>query len=85
MSMFAKLNRRLIHAATIPERLVERLSAELNITLDEIRAYLAQPPSLAEGAAYRSESVPEALGAQDFGDAVRGSSDMSEEQKREWI
>ena len=85
MSLFAKLNRRLIQAITVPESLAQRLSAEMNVTLADLRAYFALPPSLAEGAAYRSESVPEAMAAQDFAEAVRNCTDMSEAQKQQWL
>ena len=85
MSVFAKLNRRLIHAASIPEKLMQQLSVELSVTVNEIRAYLSQPPTLALGADYKSEKAPETVAAQDFADAVRSSSDMSEEQKQTWI
>src|SRR4051812_30435278 len=60
MSLSAKLNRRLIPASLIPDGLAERLPGELNVPLSDLRAYSAQPPSLAESAAYRSEGVPEA-------------------------
>lgn len=85
ISLFAKLNRRLIQAATVPESLAKRLSAELNVTLADLRAYFAQAPTLAEGAAYRSESVPEAVAAQDFAEAIRTCTDMSPEQKQQWL
>jgi hypothetical protein len=85
MSVFAKLNRRLIHAASIPEKLMQQLSVELSVTVNEIRAYLSQSPTLALGADYRSEAAPEPVAPQNFVDAVRSSSDMSEEQKQAWL
>ena len=85
MSLFAKLNRRLIHARTLPTKLVERLAFQLKISTLEIGAYLAQPPVLAEGAAYRADQVPESGDAQDFLEAVRTSPDMTDEQKGEWF
>jgi hypothetical protein len=85
MTLFAKLNRRLIRAASIPARLVERLAEELQVPADQIRAYLSHAPMLAAGAAYRSDQAPEVAEAEEFSEAVRNSADMNEEQKVEWV
>ena len=85
ITIFAKLNRRLIHAASVPARLIETLSGELQVSVEELRGYLRQQPTLAQGAAYRADSAPETSDPEEFADAVRRSPDMSEEQKREWV
>jgi hypothetical protein len=85
VTLFAKLNRRLLNAATIPVRLIERLAEELKISVEQTRAYLSQPPTLAAGAMYRSEQAPEVTEPQDFADAVRVSSDMSDTEKAVWL
>jgi hypothetical protein len=85
MSLFAKLNRRLVRAATVPARLMDRLSQELLVSAEEVRAYLAQAPMLAPGAEYKAERPPESTDAQDFSEAVQASPDMSPEQKAEWL
>ncbi|HLJ57188.1 MAG TPA: hypothetical protein VKT77_19275 [Chthonomonadaceae bacterium] len=85
ITLFAKLNRRLIDSETIPGRLVELLADTLRVPASSLLAYLAQPPMLAEGAAYRAAKAPEAVGGQPFGDALRECADMTEEQKRQWL
>lgn len=85
ISLFSKLNRRLLNLSSIPHRLIERLAEELRTSVEQARTYLAQPPTLAAGALYRSEQTPEAAEQQDFADAVRNCPDMSESQKADWL
>jgi hypothetical protein len=85
MSIFAKLNRRLISAGTIPARLLDRTAETLRLSLEEVRDYLAQPPALAAGAAYRSDAPPSVSEPQDFAEAVRTSPDMTDAEKLEWL
>ena len=84
MSLFAKLSRRLIDAASIPPRLVNELAAALQISSTELAAYLRRPPTLAPGAAYRSVQAPEITGTQPFAEAIAESPDMTDQQKRDW-
>ena len=84
MTLFAKLNRRLVRASTVPARLIDRLAEELQVSIAHVESYLSQGPALAQGAAYRSEVVPSVTEAEDFAEAVRSCVDMSEEQKRQW-
>jgi hypothetical protein len=85
MTLFAKLNRRLIDAATIPDRLIERLAAALAVAGEDLKAYLGQAPTLAEAASYRAAEAPIAVGGQPFADALRDCSDMTDDHKREWM
>lgn len=85
MSVFAKLNRRIIRGASVPVRLVERLAEEIQASVDEVRYYLAQQPVLATGAAYKANQPPAVTEEQDFADAVLTSPDMSAEEKQAWI
>ena len=84
MAVFAKLNRRLIRAASVPAGLIDRLAAALQLTSGEVRLYLQRPPSLAAGAAYRADQPPEVREVQDFQDAILTSQDMTDEQKQAW-
>jgi hypothetical protein len=84
MSVFAKLNRRIIRGASVPARLVERLAEEIQASVEEVRSYLLQKPVLAQGAAYKADQAPTVTEAQDFDEAVRTSPDMSPEEKQAW-
>jgi hypothetical protein len=54
-TLIIKLDRRLIDAATIPHRLIELLADTLQTSIGSIRAYLSSPPTLAQGASFRSK------------------------------
>ena len=79
-----KLERRLLRFATLPEQLVEHVAKALRITAQQVQSYLALPPTLANGAFYRSESVPQAS-QQDFDQAVRSDYELTDDQKQFWL
>ena len=84
VSFVARLDQRLFRPATIPMRLVASLSEVLNRTAEDIRTYLALPPTLAREAIYRSSGVPAVQEQIDFAQTVEDALDMSEDQKRFW-
>jgi len=79
-----KLERRLIRFATLPAQLMERVADALRVTTQQIQAYLALQPALANGASYRSETVPQAM-QQDFDQAIRNDYDLTDDQKQFWL
>ena len=79
-----KLQDRLIHAATVPQALVQRLADALGLSGEQVRAYLQQPPRLAAGAMYKSDGVPQAAAPQDFTEAVETAADMLPADKNFW-
>ena len=79
----AKLEARLIAAATIPRTLIERLAALLQTSADAVQAYLASTRPEPTGAQlYLAERPPE-YSQQSFLDAVEHST-LSEDQKHAW-
>jgi hypothetical protein len=80
-----KLEYRQIRVTSIPAACIERLAETLQVGIEEVRVYLNQAPRLAPGASYRKNGVPEVNTQDDFAEAVRGCSDMTESQKTEWL
>jgi hypothetical protein len=58
LTVLTKLERRLVSADTVPERMVERLSAALKAGVAEVVAYLRLPATLSPAASYRAASAP---------------------------
>ena len=85
LTVASKLDRRLIHAEQIPAECVRRIADALNLTAAQIRAYLQQGPTLAQGAMYRADSAPQVADKQDFASAIQSAADMSEEEKTFWL
>jgi hypothetical protein len=59
VALFWKLQRRLISFETLPTTLAPKLAEALGKTADEIRAYLRLSPQLANGASFKSDTMPE--------------------------
>ena len=83
--MVAKLQQRLVRFSTIPSVFIERLAQELQVTAQQLNDYLRQPASLATGASYKSNGVPQAAPQEDFAQAIRSCPDLTEEQKAAWL
>jgi hypothetical protein len=85
LPIVAKLQQRLIRFSTIPAALIERLSIELQVTVQQVSDYLRQPASLAAGASYKSNGVPQAAAQEDFSAALRSCPGMTADQKQRWL
>lgn len=85
LTVASKLDRRLIHAEQVPAECVRRIADALNLTAAQIRAYLQQGPTLAQGAMYRADSAPQVADKQDFAAAIQSAADMSETDKAFWL
>ena len=80
----AKLEARMIAAATIPRTLVERLARLLKTSAEVVQAYLAGTRPQAQGAQlYLAERPPE-YSQQSFLEAVEHST-LPEDEKRMWV
>jgi len=77
----AKLNQRLFQAVTLPARLVGRLADAVERSVEEVTAYLSQPPTLARGAAYRADDAPTLADAEDFAAVLAGDDTVSLETR----
>ena len=85
LPLVAKLNQRLVRLATIPDILIQRLANELDAGVEQVRAYLARPATLAVGAQYKSDSIPQAAQPEDFTACIRACPDMTDDQKQYWL
>lgn len=80
----AKLEARVIVAASIPRTLVERLARVLQTSAEAVQAYLASTRAQAQGAQlYLAERAPE-YSQQSFLDAVAQST-LADHEKRAWV
>lgn len=80
----AKLEARVIAAATIPRTLIERLAGLLQTSAEAIQAYLAGARPTTQGAQlYLAERPPE-YSQQSFLEAVEHST-LTEDEKRAWV
>lgn len=73
----ARLNQRLLDAATLPRSLVRQAAQTLGRSADEVAAYLRLPPRLASGAQYKARQAPvlrESGPRQKFTDVLGGLS-----------
>jgi hypothetical protein len=80
-----KLERRLLRFASLPGQLIDRLAETLQVSAEQVRAYLRQPPTLAAGASYKSDRIPQTTAQQDFAQAVRACDEMTAAQKTTWL
>lgn len=85
ITLVAKLDQRHLRVTTIPARLLAELAEALDSTFEQVRDYLRQPPTLAAGAMYKSDGIPQVGEAVDFAEAVRASRDMTPERKAYWL
>lgn len=81
----AKLQQRLLRVASLPGELIEALADALGVSGEQVRAYLYQPATLAAGASYKSDTVPQVADQEDFADAIRACTDMTDAQKSRWL
>ena len=88
VSIFMKLDRRLIEVATVPSELISLLARELSTGVDTLRAYLVNPPKLAPGADYKSPSSPKAARRQTFRsaiDAATATGEITQLDRDHWL
>jgi hypothetical protein len=86
-SVLAKLDRRMISIATIPETFLAALSNVLRVRMDSVRDYLSGIPTLMPASEYRSHRPPSAR-AQAFDIAIDtsfGAGEISEQDRDYWL
>ena len=83
LGLFWKLHRRLVSFETIPQALLSQLAEKLDRSVDELARYLRQPPQLAAGASYRSDSAPQAT-QESFASALSNDPDTTDEMRQSW-
>ena len=83
VGLFWKLHRRLITLESIPAAFVQRLAETLDRTVEELARYLQQPPQLASGASYRSDTTPE-VHQESFDQALHLDPESTEAMRAVW-
>lgn len=88
VDVLSDLEAGLIRVATIPERFVRALGEALNATTEQVNSILHMQatslPALLRSTEGASKETPEQQ-ARDFGEAVRHSPNMSQDQKSRWL
>lgn len=88
VDVVTNLEHGLIRAASVPERLVKALADALGANLDQVTTALnAQPaivPALQRARSGATKDAPQ-MEAMDFAEAVRISTNMTDEQKAQWL
>jgi len=80
-----KLHRRLFAPASLPKSLVRNLADALGSAMDDVAAYLAQPPRLAAGASYRADSAPAVGEQEDFAATLRADAELTDAQRAAYL
>lgn len=83
--LVAKLNRRLIDPASIPNELIEAVAQLLGRESEAITFYLEQPPTIAVGAFHRASGKPTIAGRENFFRAVRSDPAITDEHRARWL
>ncbi|GAB4452184.1 MAG: hypothetical protein OHK0029_02740 [Armatimonadaceae bacterium] len=83
--VFVKLHRRLIAADSIPAAFLAKLAETVGRSMDEVNAYLRQPPTLAAGASYRADDTPGVGEQETFAAALEGDPESTTAQQERWL
>lgn len=85
IALIAKLNNRLIKAATIPASLVRHMAREIGRSSNALQAYLERSPSATAGQSFLAQGKPNGERRQEsFAEAVRASS-LPDAAKARWL
>lgn len=79
--LLLKLERRLLRAATVPARVVERVAQVIERDAAAVAAYLQGAPHLAQSASYHAPQAPTLAEQEDFAEAVRRDLTLTEQQR----
>ena len=81
-----KLEYRHLRVASLPSALITQIADTLQVTGEQVRAYLQQSPTLAPGASYKnSNGVPQVAAQEEFAQAIRACPGMTDDQKNRWL
>ncbi len=84
LDILAKLDGRTILANTIPNTLIQRLAAVLQVIPEAVQAYFKMAPRAASATFSYADEAPQEL-QEAFAEAVRTSSILDAQKKGEWI
>ncbi|MCZ7573945.1 MAG: hypothetical protein M5U01_35790 [Ardenticatenaceae bacterium] len=83
--LVGKLDRRLIRYPSIPLAAIKALAQALDRTITAVARYLQGRPRFALQARYWANQVPTLSTQEDFFDAVRNDTALSEERRQHWL
>jgi hypothetical protein len=81
-ALVAKLDQRLIRAATVPTEVLGDLARAIQRTPEEVLEHLRREPVLPAALEHKAEEAPTVPDQQDFFDAVRGDRRLDDERRR---
>ncbi len=84
-SSLRKLDRRLVHYASIPREVIEGLAQAIQKETVSVVTYLQQSPILSVATEHRSEQAPMLIDSEDFFDAVRADPTITKEDAAYWL
>jgi hypothetical protein len=79
-----KLHRRFVALESVPAALLGQLAETVRRSVEDVRAYLAQPPMLATGASYRADTAPEAH-QESFESALSTDPETTDAMRSHWL
>lgn len=85
LSLVMYLENRRLKYASIPKAVIGKIARVLETGEDTIAKYLNQPPNLATGASYKTDTRAEDVKPKGFAEAVREDQQLSAEQKRKLL
>jgi hypothetical protein len=85
LSLLVYLEKRRIRAATVPRKMIRRISEAIKQTEDAVSAYLSLPSDGALGANYKTGGMPGNAFQKAFADAVREDQTLTAAQKEELL
>lgn len=80
-----KLDLRLLHVASLPERLFDTLSDVLLVPIEHLRTYVALPPAIPAGIRFHAENGEPMVVLETFEDALLDDDDISDDDRRHWL
>ena len=80
-----KLDLRLLHVASLPERLFDTLSDVLLVPIEHLRTYVALRPAIPAGIRFHAENGEPMVVLETFEDALLDDEDISDVDRRHWL
>ncbi|MDQ3748722.1 MAG: hypothetical protein M3367_06895 [Acidobacteriota bacterium] len=85
LSLVMYLENKRLEFASIPRAVIGKIAQVLETGEDLIASYLNQPPDLATGASYKTETRPDNIKPKSFTEAVCEDQQLSAEQKKKLL
>jgi hypothetical protein len=80
-----KLDLRLLHVASLPERLFDTLADVLLVPIEQLRSYVALPPAIPAGIRFHAENGEPMVVLETFETALLDDDDMDDEDRSFWL